>query len=170
MQSAEEEVLRSQGYKASTSEIGASEMTAAQGPQDTQALNGRFVGSFLEQFANVLSPSLIFAVAKTSVKRFVFWFLSKNRGLTVKLSFILSRLAVPSSPFEDDSDDVDEEPLVRHRPRRAASGSLAPPNADRSRSGSPDEERASINPAEHGSGFPSEVFIKSVSLITLKPD
>jgi len=39
--------LRSQGYKASTSEIGASAVTAAQGPQDTQALNGRFVGSSL---------------------------------------------------------------------------------------------------------------------------
>ncbi|XP_010455587.1 PREDICTED: plant UBX domain-containing protein 8-like [Camelina sativa] len=106
LKSAEEEVLRGQGYKASTSEIGASEVTAAQGPQDTQALNGR--------------------------------------------------LAAPSSPFEDDSDDVDEQPLIRHRPRRAASGSLAPPNVDRSRSGSPEEERASINPEERGSGFPSE--------------
>jgi hypothetical protein len=120
LKSAEEEVLRSQGYKASTSEIGASAVTAAQGPQDTQALNGR--------------------------------------------------LAAPSSPFDDDSDDVDEQPLVRHRPRRAASGSLAPPNADRSRSGSPEEEHASINPAERGSGFPSEVSVKSVLFITLKPD
>ncbi|KAG7557484.1 UBX domain [Arabidopsis suecica] len=106
LKSAEEEVLRSQGYKASTSEIGASEVTAAQGPLDPQALNGR--------------------------------------------------LAAPSSPFDDESDDVDVQPLVRHRPRRAASGSLAPPNADRSRSGSPEEEHASINPAERGSGFPSE--------------
>ncbi|KAL1214797.1 Plant UBX domain-containing protein 8 [Cardamine amara subsp. amara] len=106
LKSAEEEVLRSQGFKASTSEIGASETTAAQGPQDTQALNGR--------------------------------------------------LAAPSAPFEDDSDDVDEQPLVRHRPRRAASGSLAPPNADRSRSGSPEEERESVNPADRGNGFPSE--------------
>lgn len=40
-------MLRNQGYKASTSEIGASEMAAAPGLEDTQALNGRFVGSFL---------------------------------------------------------------------------------------------------------------------------
>ncbi|CAH8273006.1 unnamed protein product [Arabidopsis lyrata] len=106
LKSAEEEVLRNQGLMPSTSEIGTSEMAVAQGPQDTQALNGR--------------------------------------------------LAAPSSPFDDDSDDVDEQPLVRHRPRRAASGSLAPPNADRSRSESPEEEGASINPAERGSGFPSE--------------
>ncbi|CAN8308293.1 unnamed protein product [Cochlearia groenlandica] len=99
----EEEVLRNQGYKASTSEIGASEMAAAQGPQDTQALNGR--------------------------------------------------LAAPSSPIEDDTDDADEQPLVRHRTRRAASGSLAPPDDDdRSRSRSPEEE----NPAETGNAFPSE--------------
>ncbi|CAH2071292.1 unnamed protein product, partial [Thlaspi arvense] len=102
LKSAEEEVLRNQGYKASTSEIGPSETAAAQAPQDTQALNGR--------------------------------------------------LAAPTAPFEDDSDDVDEEPLVRHRPRRAASGSLAPTNADRSRSGSPEAE----DPAGRGNGFPSE--------------
>lgn len=47
MQSAEEEVLRNQEFKASTSEIGASETMADQVPEDTQALNGRFVGSFL---------------------------------------------------------------------------------------------------------------------------
>ncbi|KFK31923.1 hypothetical protein AALP_AA6G176600 [Arabis alpina] len=41
LKSAEEEVLRNQGYKASTSEIGTSEMTAAQGLQDTEAINGR---------------------------------------------------------------------------------------------------------------------------------
>lgn len=86
------------------------------------------------------------------------------------MSFVLSRLAAPSSPFDDDSDDVDEQPLVRHRPRRAASGSLAPPNADRSRSESPEEEGASINPAERGSGFPSEVSVKSVLLMTVKAD
>ncbi|ESQ38310.1 hypothetical protein EUTSA_v10028549mg [Eutrema salsugineum] len=102
LKSAEEEVLRNQGYKASTSEIGASETAAAQGLQDTQAMNGR--------------------------------------------------LAAPSSPIEDDSDDVDEEPLVRHRPRRAASGSVPPPNADRSRSRSPEAE----DPADSGSRFPSE--------------
>uniref|UniRef100_A0A1J3HDQ8 FAS-associated factor 2-B n=1 Tax=Noccaea caerulescens TaxID=107243 RepID=A0A1J3HDQ8_NOCCA len=102
LKSAEEDVLRNQGFKASTSEIGASETTAAQGPEDTQALNGR--------------------------------------------------LAAPSSPFEDDSDDVDEEPLVRHRPRRVASESLAPPDADRSRSGSPEADI----PADGGNRFPSE--------------
>lgn len=154
MQSAEEEVLRNQGHKASTSEIGGSEMAAA---QDTQALNGRFVGPLLKRFATVFSVNFISAVAKASIKRFVYL-----------LPFILSRLAAPNAPFEDDSDDVDEQPLVRHRPRRAASGSLAPPDADRSRSGSPEEERASINPAERGSGFPSEVSIKTVLFITPK--
>ena len=49
MQSGEEEVLRNQGgFNASTSETGASETAAAQGPErSTQALNGRFVASFL---------------------------------------------------------------------------------------------------------------------------
>lgn len=80
-----------------------------------------------------------------------------------KFSFILSRLAAPSSPFEDDSDDVDEEPLVRHRPRRVASESLAPPDADRSRSGSPEADI----PADGGNRFPSEVsVIKSVLFLT----
>lgn len=82
------------------------------------------------------------------------------------MSFVLSRLAAPSAPFEDDSDDVDEQPLVRHRPRRAASGSLAPPNADRSRSGSPEGD----NPADIGNGFPSEVSIKSALFLTPRPD
>ncbi|KAL0712937.1 hypothetical protein Bca4012_019915 [Brassica carinata] len=102
LKSAEEEVLRNQGFKASTSEIGTSETAAAQGPENTQALNGR--------------------------------------------------LAAPSSPFEDDSDDVDDEPLYRHRPRRVASGTLAPPNAGRSRSGSPEGD----NPVDSGNRFPSE--------------
>ncbi|CAH8312314.1 unnamed protein product [Eruca vesicaria subsp. sativa] len=99
LQSAEDQVLRNQG---STSEVGASGTAAAQGPEDTQALNGR--------------------------------------------------LAAPSSPFEDESDDDDEEPLVRHRPIRVASGSL--PDADRSLSRSPDPE--GDNQADNGNSFPSE--------------
>lgn len=104
LKSAEEEVLRNQGFKASTSETGTSETAAAaaQGPENTQSLNGR--------------------------------------------------VAAPSSPFEDDSDDVDEEPLYRHRPRRVASGTLAPPNDDRSRSRSPEEDI----PVDSGNRFPSE--------------
>uniref|UniRef100_M4EWF0 UBX domain-containing protein n=3 Tax=Brassica campestris TaxID=3711 RepID=M4EWF0_BRACM len=104
LKSGEEEVLRNQGgFNASTSETGASETAAAQGPErSTQALNGR--------------------------------------------------LAAPSSPFEDHSDD--EEPLVRHRPIRVASGSLAQPDADRSRSTSPEGD----NQADNGNRnrFPSE--------------
>ncbi|KAF2535096.1 hypothetical protein F2Q68_00020964 [Brassica cretica] len=42
LKSAEEETLRNQGFKASTSEIGTSETAAAQGSESTQALNGRF--------------------------------------------------------------------------------------------------------------------------------
>lgn len=63
MQSAEEEVLRNQGFKASTSETGTSETAAAaaQGPENTQSLNGRFVG-----YSYVLSRSSISPVAKTS--------------------------------------------------------------------------------------------------------
>lgn len=65
MQSAEEEVLRNQGFKASTSETGTSETAAAaaaaQGPENTQSLNGRFVG-----YSFVLSQSTISPVAKTS--------------------------------------------------------------------------------------------------------
>ncbi|CAN6846346.1 unnamed protein product [Brassica oleracea] len=108
LKSGEEEVLRNQGgFNASTSETGASETAAAQGPERTQALNGR--------------------------------------------------LAAPSSPFEDhsdDDDDDDEEPLVRHRPIRVASGSLAQPDADRSRSTSPEGD----NQADNGNRnrFPSE--------------
>ncbi|KAG2332998.1 hypothetical protein Bca52824_004178 [Brassica carinata] len=80
--------------------------SAAQGPEDTQALNGR--------------------------------------------------LAVPSSPYEDHSDDdeeEEEEPLVRHRPIRVASGSLAQPDTDRSRSRSPEGD----NQADNGNRFPSEI-------------
>ncbi|CDY13274.1 BnaC09g23820D [Brassica napus] len=99
LKSAEEETLRNQGFKASTSEIGTS---AAQGSESTQALNGR--------------------------------------------------LAAPSAPFEDDSDDVDDEPLYRHRPRRVASGTPAPPSPDRSRSRSPEGD----NPVDSGNRFPSE--------------
>ncbi|KAJ0243173.1 UBX domain-containing protein [Hirschfeldia incana] len=97
LKSGEEEVLRSQGFNASTS-------AAAQGLEDTQAVNGR--------------------------------------------------LASPSSPFEDHSDDDDEEeePLVRHRPIRVASGSLTHPDADRSRSRSPEGD----NQADNGNRFPSE--------------
>ncbi|CAF2141589.1 unnamed protein product [Brassica napus] len=65
------------------------------------------------------------------------------------------RLAAPSSPFEDHSDDDDdEEPLVRHRPIRVASGSLAQPDAGRSRSTSPEGD----NQADNGNRnrFPSE--------------
>ncbi|KAG2312254.1 hypothetical protein Bca52824_023811 [Brassica carinata] len=98
LKSGEEEVLRNH---ASTS-------AAAQGPEDTQAPNGR--------------------------------------------------LAAPSSQFpdhpddDDDDDDDDEEPLVRNRPIRVASGSLAHPDADRSRSRSPEED----NQADNGNRFPSE--------------
>lgn len=72
-------------------------------------------------------------------------------------------MAAPSSPFEDhsdDDDDDDEEPLVRHRPIRVASGSLAQPDADRSRSTSPEGD----NQADNGNRnrFPSEVSTKSV--------
>ncbi|CAH8341616.1 unnamed protein product [Eruca vesicaria subsp. sativa] len=102
LKSAEEEALRNQGFKASTSEIGTSETAPTQGLEDTQALNGR--------------------------------------------------LAAPSSPLDDDSDDVDDEPLYRHRPGRVASESLAQPDADRSRSRSPDGN----NPVDTGSRFPSE--------------
>ncbi|KAJ0264804.1 Plant UBX domain-containing protein 8 [Hirschfeldia incana] len=103
LKSAEEQVLRNQGVKASTSEIGTFETAAAaQEPANTQSLNGR--------------------------------------------------VAAPSSPFEDDSDDVDDAPLYRHRPRRVSSGTLAPPNDDRSRSRSPEEDI----PVDSGNRFPSE--------------
>ncbi|XP_048612775.1 plant UBX domain-containing protein 8-like isoform X4 [Brassica napus] len=54
----------------------------------------------------------------------------------------------------DDDDDDDEEPLVRHRPIRVASGSLAQPDAGRSRSTSPEGD----NQADNGNRnrFPSE--------------
>lgn len=156
MQSAEEEVLRNQGYTASTSEIGTSEIAAAQGLQDNEALNGRYVGSSVTLCYCAISE-LHISSCKNFCQAVCLLVLFKIRGLT--LSFILSRLAAPSSPFEDDSDDVDEQPLVRHRPRRAASGSLAPPNDDRSRSRSPEGDD---NAADSGNGFPSEVSIKSV--------
>lgn len=70
---------------------------------------------------------------------------------------LFSRLAAPTLPFEDESDDDDdEEPLVRHRPIRVASGSLAQPDADRSRSRSPEGDTQ----ADNGNRFPSEVSTK----------
>ncbi|KAJ4885515.1 Plant UBX domain-containing protein 8 [Raphanus sativus] len=105
VQSAEEQVLRNQGYNASTS-------ASAQG--HTQALNGR--------------------------------------------------LAAPTLPFEDESDDDDdEEPLVRHRPIRVASGSLAQPDADRSRSRSPQADNGNRFPSEWG-GISSEEHDEAVML------
>ncbi|XP_010540613.1 PREDICTED: plant UBX domain-containing protein 8 isoform X2 [Tarenaya hassleriana] len=103
LKSAEEEVLRNQGLKASSSEGGTSKVTLPE-LQNTQAVNGRS--------------------------------------------------ASPSSPLKDDSDDVEEQPLVRHRSRRGASGSQAPPNFDRSRS--PGAEHASTHPPDSGNGFASE--------------
>lgn len=47
VQSAEEEVLRSQGWKASSSEREASEVVSIPGQQGTRASNGRLVCSIL---------------------------------------------------------------------------------------------------------------------------
>ncbi|XP_010448783.1 PREDICTED: plant UBX domain-containing protein 13-like [Camelina sativa] len=135
VQSAEEEVLlRSEGWKASSSERETSEVLSIPGQQSTRASNGR--------------------------------------------------LAAPSSlsdddddeDYDDDDDDdededdddddddddydpdyVDEEliePRVRHRPRRAVSGSRAPRNDDRPQS--PEAEDAVIHSPDAGNGFPSE--------------
>ncbi|XP_010433950.1 PREDICTED: plant UBX domain-containing protein 13-like isoform X2 [Camelina sativa] len=124
VQSAEEEVLRSEGWKASSSEREASEVFSIPGQQGTRASNGR--------------------------------------------------LAAPSSLSEDDDDDDDDdydddgddddddddydpdyvdeeliEPRVRHRPRRAVSGSRAPLNDDL-------PQDAIIHSPDAGNGFPSE--------------
>ncbi|XP_010529545.1 PREDICTED: plant UBX domain-containing protein 8 [Tarenaya hassleriana] len=64
------------------------------------------------------------------------------------------RSASPGSPLEDDSDDVEDQPLVRHRSRHGASGSQAPHNYDHSRS--PEVEHASSHPPDSGNGFASE--------------
>lgn len=112
----------------------------------------------------MLSLSLISPVAKTSAVYLLLFV--KKRGLKNCVCLILSRLAAPSAPFEDDSDDVDDEPLYRHRPRRVASGTPAPPSPDRSRSRSPEGD----NPVDSGNRFPSEVSVISVLFLTQWPD
>ncbi|KAL1201637.1 Plant UBX domain-containing protein 13 [Cardamine amara subsp. amara] len=100
VQSSDEEVLHSRGWKASTSETEASEVVSIPGQQGTQASNGRFA-----------APSL----------------LSEGEGEDEDED---EDEDDDSDSDSDYVEEEQEQPLVRRRPRRAVSGSRAPANED----------------------------------------
>lgn len=62
------------------------------------------------------------------------------------------RLDNGSSPIHDDTEDAEEQPLVRHRSRRISSRSMREVDL------SPTQEDIVNNTVDNESDFPSEVF------------